>query len=386
MNSSLRLELPVLPGELAGLRQEVRDFVVSERAVGRLPYPIKVGLGFSPEVSKRIAAQGWIGMTWPKKYGGHERSALERYVVTEELLAAGVPVGAHWISDRQSGPVLLKFGTEAQRLKWLPKIARAEVAFCIGMSEPDSGSDLASLRTRGTPVDGGWKINGSKLWTTNAHRVQYMIALIRTSKQDENNRQSGLTQIVIPLDSKGVTVRPIKSMVGEEDFNEVNFEDVFIPNDNVIGEPGNGWNQVSAELAYERSGPERWLSTFRLLVELVEALGENPSDTAQIEIGRLFGQVLAVRQISLSIASMLEAGKTPNLEASIAKDLGTQLEQDVVRSVRNIIEQEALFTTADLPTLRALLASAQRYSPAFTIRGGTSEILRGVIARGLGLR
>jgi acyl-CoA dehydrogenase len=386
MTSSLHLELPELPGELAGLRQQVRRFIAAERAAGTLEYPDKVGLGFSPEVSKRIAAQGWIGMTWPRKYGGHERSALERYVVTEELLAGGVPVGAHWISDRQSGPVLLKFGSEAQRLEWLPKIVRAEVGFCIGLSEPDSGSDLASLRTSGTRVEGGWRVNGTKLWTTNAHRVHCMIALIRTAKAEETQRQGGLTQVLIPLDSAGVTVRPIKSMVGAEDFNEVNFEDVFVPDSNVIGQPGNGWNQVSAELAYERSGPERWISSFRLLAELVEALGAKASDAARVEVGRLLGQLMAVRQISLSIASMLEAGKTPNIEASIAKDLGTRLEQEIVRTVRNIVKQEDLFGERDVPALRSLLASAQRYAPAFTIRGGTGEILRGVIARGLGLR
>ena len=385
-NTSLHLELPALPGELQGLRQEVRRFVAAERASGLLPYPDKVGLGFSPEVSRRIAAQGWIGMTWPKRYGGHERSALDRYVVTEELLAAGVPVGAHWISDRQSGPVLLKFGTEAQKQEWLPRIVRAEVAFCIGMSEPDSGSDLASLRTSGTREEGGWRVNGTKLWTTNAHRVHCMIALIRTAKVDEKNRQAGLTQVLIPLDGPGVTVRPIKSMVGVEDFNEVNFDNVFVPDSNVVGEPGNGWNQVSAELAYERSGPERWLSTFRLLAELVQALGAHPSDAARVEVGRLFGQLMAVRQISLSIASMLERGKTPTLEASIAKDLGTRLEQEMVRAVRNVVQQESLLFRADGNALRLLLASAQRYAPAFTIRGGTGEILRGVIARGLGLR
>jgi acyl-CoA dehydrogenase len=382
----LELELPALPGELTSLRNQVREFVTAERAAGTLAYPDKVGLGFSPEVSRRIAAQGWIGMTWPRRYGGRERSALDRYVVTEELLAAGVPVGAHWIADRQSGPVLLKFGTEAQRQQWLPRIVRAEASFCIGMSEPDSGSDLASLRTSGTRVDGGWQVNGTKLWTTNAHRVLCMIALIRTEKADEKNRQAGLSQVIIPLDSPGVTVRPIRSMVGADDFNEVNFDNVFVPDANLIGQAGNGWNQVSAELAYERSGPERWLSSFRLLAQLVEALGAQPSDAARVEIGRLLGQLMAVRQISLSIASMLEAGHTPDLEASIAKDLGTRLEQEIVRTVRNIVTQEDLFDAGDLPALRSLLASAQRYAPAFTVRGGTVEILRGMIARRLGLR
>lgn len=387
MNASqLVLELPALPGELIDLRHEVRRFVAAERASGGLPYPDKVGLGFSPEVSRKIAAQGWIGMTWPRQYGGHERTALERYVVTEELLAAGVPVGAHWITDRQSGPVLLKFGTEAQKQAFLPRIVRAEIAFCIGMSEPDSGSDLASLRTSGVKVEGGWRVNGTKLWTTNAHRVHYMIALIRTEKVDEKARHAGLTQVLIPLDSSGVTVRPIKSMVGLEDFNEVAFDNVFVSDEHVVGAPGNGWNQVSAELAYERSGPERWISSFRLLAELVQALGPTPSDGASQEIGRLIAQLMAVRQMSLSIACMLEEGKSPNLEASIAKDIGTRLEQDIVKTVRNLAQSEGLLDTADVPSLRSLLASAQRYAPAFTIRGGTGEILRGVIARGLGLR
>jgi alkylation response protein AidB-like acyl-CoA dehydrogenase len=254
------------------------------------------------------------------------------------------------------------------------------------LSEPDSGSDLASLRTAGTRVDGGWRVNGSKLWTTNAHRVHCMIALIRTAKADEKQRQAGLTQVLIPLDSPGVSVRPIKSMVGLEDFNEVHFGDVFVPDDNVVGEVGNGWNQVSAELAYERSGPERWVSSFRLLAELTAALGTSASEAALAEIGRLYAQLMSVRQISLSIASMLEAGRTPNVEAAIAKDLGTRLEQEIVRSVRNIVQAEDLFTLHDVPALRSLLASAQRYAPAFTIRGGTGEILRGVIARGLGMR
>lgn len=387
MNSSiLNLHFSPLPGESAELRSQVRSFVALERAAGRLILPHKVGLGFAPEVSRRIAAQGWIGMTWPKCYGGAARSALDRYVVTEELLAAGVPVGAHWIGDRQSGPVILKFGTEAQREWWLPRIARAEASFCIGLSEPDAGSDLASLRTSAKRVPGGWRINGSKLWTTNAHRVDCMIALVRTSAAKEDDRRHGLTQMLIPLKADGTAVRPIRSMVGSEDFNEVAFQDVFVTDAQVIGEVGNGWNQVSAELAYERSGPERWLSTFRLLAELAAALGPEASSFAKAEVGRLLAHLMAVRQISLSIAGMLENGHTPNVEAAIAKDLGTRLEQEIVRTARNIIHAEGLFARAELPALRSLLASGQRYSPAFTIRGGTGEILRGVVARSLGMR
>lgn len=386
MSVHLHLELPRLGTELQPLRDAVRRFVAAGRADGTLPPPSKVGLGFEPGITKRIAEQGWIGMSWPRRYGGHERTALERYVVTEELLSAGVPVGAHWVADRQSGPVLLKFGSERQRQDYLPRIVRGECWFCIGMSEPDSGSDLASLRTQAVRVEGGWRINGRKVWTTNAHRVHMMIALVRTAKAQEGLRQSGLTQMLVPLDASGVTVRPIRSMVGSQDFNEITLDDVFVPDEGVVGEPGNGWNQVSAELAYERSGPERWLSSYRLLVELVQAVGSAPSDYARMEIGRVLSHLMAVRQISLSIASMLEQGQTPNLESSIAKDLGTRLEQEIVRTVRNVVQADGVLDQADSARLRLLLTSAERYAPAFTIRGGTVEILRGVIARGLGLR
>src|SRR5439155_1708508 len=148
--------------------------------------------GFDRDFSKKTGARGWIAITWPKRYGGHERSALERYVVLEEMLAAGAPVSAHWIADRQSGPLLLRFGTEAQRQKFLPAIARGELSFAIGMSEPDAGSDLASLRTRAERVDGGYRVNGNKVWTSNAHLADYMIATFRTH-HDPAKKHDGLS-------------------------------------------------------------------------------------------------------------------------------------------------------------------------------------------------
>ena len=381
----LRLDMPVLPPEAEALRLDVRAFIAEERAAGRLPRPSHVGMGFSPETSRRVAAKGWIGLTWPTQYGGQGRSALERYVVTEELLAASVPVGAHWVADRQSGPVLLKFGTEAQKAHFLPKIAAGECYFCIGMSEPDSGSDLASLRSRADKVPGGWRINGRKVWTTNAHRVHYIIALVRTSTHPESRHQ-GFSQIIVDLKAPGVTVSPIVSMPGEHDFNEVLFEDVFVSDEALIGQEGNGWNQVSAELAYERSGPERWLSTFRLISELIDALGPKAQASSLEAVGRLMSHLLSLRQLSLSVASMIQQGQAPNVEAAIVKDLGTKFEQEVVRVVRDIVSAEALTASGVNPRLKALLTHAQLWSPAFTIRGGANEILRGIIAKGLGLR
>ena len=381
----LSIELPELPPEAQTLRQEVRAFIAEERDAGRLPPPRKIGLGFNRDMSRRIGARGWIGMTWPKEYGGQERTSLERYVVTEELLAAAVPVGAHWVADRQSGPVLLKFGTEAQRRAYLPRIVTGEVTFSIGMSEPESGSDLASLKARAEKIDGGWRINGRKIWTTNAHHAQYMIVLVRTSPAT-TSRHEGISQLIVDMSLPGISISPIVSMANEHDFNEVLFEDVVVGDDALIGKEGNGWNQVSAELAYERSGPERWLSSFRLVSELVGALGPDVQPATQQELGRLLSHLLALRQLSMSVASMIQQGRSPNMEASIVKDLGTKFEQEAVRVVRNIVSAENLIANGREERLRALLIHAQQYAPAFTIRGGTNEILRGIIAKGLGMR
>lgn len=383
--TALRLELPSMPPESEALRQEVRAFIYEERASGHLPPPTRIGLGFSAETTRRIAERGWIGLTWPRQYGGKERSALDRYVVTEELLAAALPVGAHWVADRQSGPVLLKFGTEEQKMRYLPRIAAGECFFCIGMSEPASGSDLVSLKARGEKVDGGWKLNGRKIWTTNAHRAHNIIVLVRTSP-GEGSRHAGLSQFVVDLKTPGITISPIISMANEHDFNEVLFEDVIVGDDALIGREGNGWNQVSAELAYERSGPERWLSSFRLLCELIDVLGPDARPSSLEELGRLLSHLLSLRQLSMSVASMIQQGKSPNLEAAIVKDLGTKFEQESVRVMRDIATAEDLTRGGRAERLKALLIHAQQYAPAFTIRGGTNEILRGIIAKGIGLR
>ena len=385
MNATiLRLELPTLPPAADELRREVRSFIAEQRADGRLPPPAKVGIGFSAEMTQRIAARGWIGITWPSQYGGQARSALERYVITEELLAAAVPVGAHWVADRQSGPVLLKFGSEEQKSDYLPRITAGQCFFCIGMSEPQSGSDLASLRMRAERIDGGWRLNGHKIWTTNAHRAHYIIVLARSSPA-ESSRHAGLTQFIVDLKSTGVTVNPIVSMPGEHDFNEVLLTDVAVADSAMIGTEGNGWNQVSAELAYERSGPERWLSSFRLLSELIDALDQQARPASLEELGRLLSHLLSLRQLSQSVAGMIERGLTPNVEAAIVKDLGTKFEQEVVRVVRDIVSVEHLTCHGREERLRKLLVHAQLWAPAFTIRGGTNEILRGIIAKGIGL-
>jgi alkylation response protein AidB-like acyl-CoA dehydrogenase len=387
MTAAFRFDPVNPPPACAALRAKVREFLAAERAAGGCTVSSDFGGHFAPEFSRKLGARGWIGMTWPRRYGGGERTTLERYVVTEELLVAGAPVTAHWTADRQSGPLLLRFGTEAQRQRFLPAICRGESYFCIGMSEPDSGSDLASIRSRAVPVAGGWELTGAKIWTSRAHVAHYMIALVRTSPVD-SDRHAGLSQILIDLKSPDITIRPIRNLAGTEDFNEVHFDRVFVPAEMLVGTEGGGWKQVTSELAYERSGPERFLSTFRLLLELIRRAGANPDARAAETIGRLAAHLWTLRRMSLSVAGMLQAGATPNLEAAIVKDLGNTLEREIPELVRLVAPGRA--GAGSQPgandRLEEFLREAVLNAPSFTLRGGTREILRGIIARGLGLR
>ncbi|MGB3289423.1 MAG: acyl-CoA dehydrogenase family protein [Burkholderiaceae bacterium] len=385
MSELIKFSIYDEPAALTDLRRQVRDFVKAQRDAGLLgshPY------GWAEpdaDFSKAMGSQGWIGMTWPKKYGGHERSALERFVVTEELLVAGAPVRAHWIADRQSGPLILKFGTEQQRQEFLPRIARGECFFCIGMSEADSGSDLASIRTKAVQVAGGWRVTGSKMWTSNAHRVHMMILFARTGPRGESRRE-GVSQFLVDLSLPGITVRPIINLAGEHDFNEVVFDDVFIPDEMVIGTIGEGWRQVANELVYERSGPDRWTSTYHLLTGMVDKLHEYPTETRRAAIARLVARLWTMHQMSSSIAGMLEEGRVPNTEAALAKDLGTRFEQDIPETARSLFGEELRASFDDDDGFNEALRYTTLYAPAYSIRGGTKEILRGIIAKSLGLR
>ena len=366
------------------LRGEVRAFLAEHLPRRAITQGVGSWGGSDREFSRKMGARGWIGMTWPKRYGGHERSALERYVVLEEMLAAGAPVSGHWVADRQSGPLILRVGTEQQKQSILPRIVAGECSFCIGMSEPDSGSDLASVRTRAAPVDGGFRINGTKLWTSNAHRSEYMILLCRTGEAGEQ-RHGGLTQFLVDLKAtQGITIRPVRNLSGDHHFNEVVFQDAFLPAASVLGEVGSGWQQVTSELAFERSGPERFLSSFTLLVELARALGPDPSERARIALGRIVAHIMTLRRLSRSVAGMLQAGANPAQQAALVKDLGTTLEQEIPEIARQLIDAEPdRASTRDFVTV---LAHTMMNAPSFSIRGGTREILRGMIARGLGLR
>lgn len=371
-----------LPPDADVLRAEVRAFLAEELRDRRWTPRVDSWLaGFDPEFSRRLGARGWLGMTWPSKYGGGGHSPLERYVVTEELLAAGAPVGAHWVSDRQTGQLLLRFGTEAQREELLPPMIRGELYFAIGMSEPDAGSDLAAVRTRGERVDGGWTLHGTKVWTSGAHRAQRAIVLCRTSPR-EDDRHAGMSQMLLDLHgTDGVEIRPIISMTGEHHFNEVILDGAFVPDEMVVGRIGDGWHQVTSELALERSGPERFLSTLPLLTVLIDRLAAAAGPQDAVTIGELVAGLMTLRRLSMSVAAAIEAGEDPAVDAALVKDLGTRFERTVTAAVRRLLPSEPDLAAADELPMR--LADAVLSAPAGTLRGGTNEILRTIVARSL---
>ncbi|MES2264652.1 MAG: acyl-CoA dehydrogenase family protein [Pseudomonadota bacterium] len=376
--------LAAVPAHAEAFRAEVRDFLATALEPAAADIRARSWTGFDAQFSRRLARRGWVGLTLPKEYGGAGLDAFSRFVLVEELLAAGAPVAAHWIADRQSGPLILKFGTPAQKDFYLPRICAAQAFFCIGMSEPNAGSDLASVRSRATKVDGGWRLSGRKIWTTNAQHAHYMIALVRTSGTPED-RQSGLSQVIVDLALPGVHVRPIGDLAGDAHFSEVSFDDVLLPDDALVGEEGSGWKQVNAELAFERSGPERLYSSVVLLdlwLDCLRRSGHTQADAALA--GGFVTQLAALRSLSVAVTAKLARGESPVVEAALVKDLGTEFEQ----SIPAILEAAIAANPGGPvdPELYRAVAYLNQVAPTFSLRGGTREILRGMIARGLGLR
>lgn len=379
--TSIRFDPAPSVAAYASLREEVRAHLSDVLGPG---YPVseraRSWMGFDAAFSRSLGQRGWLGMTLPERYGGHERSALARYVVVEELLAYGAPVGAHWIADRQSAPLILHYGSERQRQTILPRIAAGECFFCIGMSEPDSGSDLAAVRTRAERTAEGYVVNGTKLWTTIGHQAHYMTLFARTGKSED--RHGGMSQFLLDMKTPGVTVSPIIDLTGEHHFNEVRFTDVVLPADALIGNEGEGWKQVMGELSFERSGPDRFLSSFVLMTELIRQLSDAPGRLERRAVGRLLAHLMVLRHMSRSVAGLLERGENPTLQATIVKDLGAVLEQEIPEIARSLAPVDAGPADPYVATFARTLLLA----PSFSLRGGTREILRGIIARGLGLR
>lgn len=373
-----------LPPSAQAYRQEVRAFLRDHQPVEPADVRSRSWMGFDAAFSRQLAQRGWVGVTLPAGFGGASLDAFSRFVLVEELLCAGAPVAAHWIADRQSGPLIMKYGTDTQRRYYLPKICAAEAFFCIGMSEPNAGSDLANVLTRVTPEAGGWRLNGRKIWTTYAHHCHYMIALVR-SQGTSSDRQKGLSQFIIDLSLPGVTVRPIHDLSGDAHFSEVTFDEVLLPRDTLVGQEGAGWEQVTAELAFERSGPERIYSSMVLLEHWITCLRAHGGGPSQAQnLGRFAAHLTALRHLSIAVTARLVRGDSPVVEAALVKDLGTEFEQSVPALLEAALGADP-HVLPDAELLRALSYLGQ-IAPTFSLRGGTREILRGMMARGLGLR
>lgn len=379
------LALTAIPAADEALRAPVRDFL--REHVTQIPAHERARSwgGYDGNFSREAGKRGFLGLTLPKEYGGGGRNAYARYVVVEEFLSFGAPVGSHWIAERQSAPLILKYGTEEQKRLYIPPVCRGESYFCIGMSEPNAGSDLASVRTRATRNDQGWLLNGQKIWTTNAHHCHYMIALVRTSGTSED-RHKGLSQVIVDLKLPGVTVRPITDLSGDSHFCEVFFDNVQLAPDAVLGVAGNGWEQVMSELAFERSGPERLLSSIVLFDEWLAFVrtqqGRTP-ESVQLA-GKLLSQLTPLRAMSIALTGKLAQGESPVVEAALVKDLGTGVEQAIPTLIANDLYRRP---AQPVPTeLLLTLNYVTQVAPSFSLRGGTRDILRGMIARGLGLR
>ncbi|WP_168704815.1 acyl-CoA dehydrogenase family protein [Gordonia paraffinivorans] len=371
--------------DLEALRADVRAFLRDEIDRGAFEPDVDSWMtGFDPEFSRRLGERGWLGMTIPQAYGGRGRTATERFVITEELLAHGAPVAAHWIADRQMAPGILANGTEEQKQRYLPMIAAGTSFFAIGMSEPDAGSDLAAVRTRAVAGGDSWTISGTKVWTTGAHLAHAMVLLARTDGRPED-RHEGLSQLVIDLPHPDIEIRPLESIDGQAHFNEVIFHDAVVDSSALLGERGKGWSQVMRELAFERSGPERYLSTMPLLRAWADELRTHGATEEQrVTLGTLTARAWALRSMSLQVADELSAGRRPDVLAAMVKDLGSTFEGDLVDAIRSSSGVAARRSGGS--RMERLLAQSVLHTPAFTLRGGTNEILRGIVARGLGIR
>jgi alkylation response protein AidB-like acyl-CoA dehydrogenase len=335
-------------------------------------------VGYDPAFTREIGRRGWIGMTWPVEEGGHGRTALERFVVYEQLIKHGAPICAGWFADRQMGPTLLQFGSPEQRRRWLPGIVAGESMWCIGMSEPDAGSDVASLRTRAEPASDGWVVNGQKVWTSGAAHADWCYLIARTDP--DAPKHAGLSELVVDMHAPGVDVRTIRDMTSNEHFCEVTFTDVRVPASNLIGERNGSFRQLMRQMEHERGGIDRLVSNFALYRDVVPRVDRTDplvrQEVAAIETAYRIGRLLVLRET---------LHQAPPGFSAATKTFGTEFEQRLAGFCARWLGPAAL-VWGDGTGLGGRAARAVCYAPAYTIMGGTVSILRNVLGeRVLGL-
>lgn len=332
------------------------------------------------DLAKELSARGWIGMTWPEEFGGGGRSALERFVVFEELITEGAPIAGSWFADRQMGPTLLQYGTDDQRKQWLPGIIAGESMWCIGMSEPDAGSDVASLRTTAVLDGDEWVINGQKIWNSGGALAEWCYLIARTDPDAPKHK--GLSEFIVDMTLPGISVVPIRDMTDDEHFCEIYFDDVRIPAANLVGELNGSFRQLMAQMEHERGGIDRLVSNKRLYLDCVEQLRSDGriqdavlrQEMASIESAYRIGRLLVLRET---------LKQAPRGFSAATKTFGTEFEIRVADFCGAVLGPHA--TLAD-SGLRRRVSRNICYAPGYTIMGGTTQILRNILGeRVLGL-
>ncbi len=373
-----------LPPELDALAAEAE--AVGRAFAERRPVVREDGwlVGHDRDVARELAARGWLGMTWPTEVGGGGRSPLERFVVFEALIGAGAPLASAYFADRQIGPTLLQFGTPDQQARWLPGILDGTAVWCVGMSEPDAGSDVASIRTRAVRDGDGWRIDGAKVWTSGAAHGDWCYLVARTDPDAPPHQ--GLSELVVDLRSPGVEVRPIVDITGDRHFCEVRFEGVHVPDDALVGTENGSFRQIMRQMEHERGGIDRLVSNRRLYVDVLPFADRGDpkvrQQIARLETGYRLGRLLVLREV---------LGQAPKQFSAATKTFCTEHEQAVAAFCGQVLGPRAVAATPgsadhEADELAARVARGLTYAPAYTLMGGTTQILRTILGdRVLGL-
>ena len=376
------------------LRQEVCSFLEDELARGLWKRACDAWIqAYNPEFTKRVAEKGWIGLTWPKEYGGQERSSIDRLIVTEEMLRYGAPAACHWFADRQIGGSILKYGSEEQKTEFLPKIVRGEMYVGLGMSEPEAGSDLASLKTRAAEEDDCYLVNGQKTWTSGAWFINYIYLLARTDPDAPKHR--GISEFIVPMDLPGISRIPMIDITGTEAWNDVFFDNVRVPKKYMIGEKNKGFYHVLEQLAYERGGMERLMGNYPLFDALIRFAKETKYNGKALSQDTIVRHKLAQLQVEFEVgrlfmykvAMVMDGGRAPTVEASMSKAYATTFEQHLANTAMEILgPYGSLWAGSKYVPFEGLAAHSYLGSKGYSLQAGSSEILKNIIAtRGLGL-
>ncbi len=390
------MNLELSPGE-AQLQQDVRQFIAEHLTDAmRRGQAHTSSLYPAPEVflpwQRALAKRGWLVPLWPIEWGGTGWTPVERFIFETECAQAGAPL-VHPMGVRLVGPVLLRFGTDAQKAYFLPRIVASDDYWCQGFSEPEAGSDLASLRLRATPDGDDYVLTGSKLWTSYAHLANRMFALVRTGPPDSRHR--GISFLLIDMDSPGITVRPIRTLGGEHEVNEVFFDSVRVPQSRRIGEENAGWACARYLLEFERGAGifsprlRSQLARVGNALEVLQARGRQVLDPGFVQ---RFGEVLAdldiFEMLELRTLGLVQPGQSPGTVSSMLKLQASRLRQSISELGVDALGLEALRWHGDPASesdqLLSTLLPDYLNSRAFTIFGGAAEVQLGIIAKSLG--